>query len=222
MTLFSYNNNVPNPPDDPGDDVGDMNQNTKSIEGIIAQDHVGFDLLDGGYHKVIHQKNQTINSQSIWIPSNSGIISAIQATKITGVQQTFPLLYTPDTTGGTQDTQLFSMTGKGGISQLTGNLATSDGWVWVGGILLQWGSFLKVGPNWPPASTQLVFKNRVVGAIPFPNNCFVVLTTFIGPTSATSADICINSKSDTDFFWQFTGSTLSASYSGFYWVAVGN
>ena len=120
MTNYTYNNNIPNPPDDPADDVGDMNQNTQSIAGIIATDHIGFGLANGGYHNLIHQPNQTVGGQAVWDPSNAGIISAIQATKIAGIQQTFPLLYTPNTTGGAQDTQLFTMTGNGGISQLTG------------------------------------------------------------------------------------------------------
>ncbi len=221
MTNFTYNNNVPNPPNDPGDDVQAMNQNTQSLSGIIAQDHVAFNTANGGYHKVIHQPNQTINGQSAWVPSNAGIIAAIQATKISGVQQTFPLLYTPDTTGGQQDTQLFSMTGKGGVSQLTGNLATSDGWCWLGGVLLQWGSITGLSNAWPITPTDLNFKDRVVGAIPFPNNCFVVLTTFIGPTSASSADICIISKNATKFVWQYTGAG-STSYGGFSWLAIGN
>lgn len=226
MTLFPYNNNVPNPPNDPGDDVGDMNQNTQSVNGIIAQDHVGFNLADGGYHKVIHQKNQTINGQSTWIPTNAGIIAAIQATKIAGVQQTFPLLYTPNTTGGAQDTQLFSMTGNGGISQLTGNLATSDGWSWLGGILLQWGTVTVTPGSWPTTAQVQLFKDRAVGCIPFANNCFVVLTNFNGPSSGTNADratISIVSKSVSQFQWIFSpAASSSATFTGFSWIAIGN
>ena len=226
MTLFSYNNNVPNPPNDPGDDVGDMNQNTQSINGIIAQDHVGFNLVDGGYHTVIHQKNQTINGQSAWIPNNPGIIAAIKATKISGVQQIFPLLYTPDTSVTEQDTQLFSMTGKGGISQLTGNLASSDGWAWLGGILLQWGTIPVTPGSWPTAIQTQAFKDRVVGCIPFPNSCFLVLTNFNGPATNTNSDkatLTIISKTRLQFQWLFCPSSSSdATFTGFSWIAIGN
>ena len=222
MTTYTYNNNVPNPPDDPADDVGDMNQNTKSISGIIATDHIGFGFANGGFHNLIHQPNQTVGGQAVWDPANPTIISAIQATKISGVQQTFPLLYTPNSTVTATDTQLFSMTGGGGISQLTGNLTGSDGWCWVGGVLLQWGSFVKSAGHWPGVISTITFKDRVTGAIPFPNACFIVLTTFMGPTSASSAEICIDSKSATNFTWEVAGNTSDPSYNGFYWVAVGN
>lgn len=229
MTNYPYNNNVPNPPDDPGDDVGDMNQNAQSISGIISTDHVGFNIGNseptgpqGGYHNLIHQPNQTVGGQTVWDPANSGIIAAIQAAKIAGVQQTFPLLYTPNTTGGAQDTQLYTMTGGGGISQLTGNLASSDGWCWVGGALLQWGSFVKSAGHWPGVVSTITFKDRIAGAIPFPNACFIVLTTFMGPTSGSSAEICIDSKSAANFTWEVAGNSSDPSYNGFYWFAIGN
>lgn len=53
MTFAAYNSTLPNPPDDPADDVSGMQQNSSSISSIIAIDHVGFNVANGGYHKQI-------------------------------------------------------------------------------------------------------------------------------------------------------------------------
>jgi hypothetical protein len=42
---FSYDGTIPNPPDDPADDVDQMQMNSASISSIIAVDHVGFNSL---------------------------------------------------------------------------------------------------------------------------------------------------------------------------------
>lgn len=221
-----YDPTVPVPSNDPGDDVNSMQSNTGSIGTWAGIDHYGYSNNSGGYHKLIHQPNQTVGGQAVWIPNNVGIRAAIQATKITGIQQTFPLLYTPDTTGGVQDTQLFTMTGRGGISQLTGNLATSDGWNWLGGILIQWGTVSVTPGAWPTTNQIKIFKDRSLGCIPFPNSCFSIVTNFIGPSSGTNSDratISIVAKSSTQFTWVFCPSSSStATFTGFYWIAIGN
>jgi hypothetical protein len=50
---FSYNPNLPNPPDDPADDVPGMQINATSISNILAVDHVGFNVTGGGQHAKI-------------------------------------------------------------------------------------------------------------------------------------------------------------------------
>lgn len=55
MTSFSYNTNVPNPPNNPSVDVTDMQSNTLAISQILAVDHVTFNSTgpansSGGQH----------------------------------------------------------------------------------------------------------------------------------------------------------------------------
>jgi len=40
--IFAYNPNVPNPPNNPSVDVGDMHTNAQSIQSIIGIDHITF------------------------------------------------------------------------------------------------------------------------------------------------------------------------------------
>ena len=55
---FTYNNNVPNPPDNPSVDVPDMQTNSMSIESIIGVDHVTFNTNGGGIHKQVTLANE--------------------------------------------------------------------------------------------------------------------------------------------------------------------
>jgi hypothetical protein len=47
---FPYSSAIPNPPNDPADDVFIMQTNSTSIADIIAVDHVGFNDPGGGQH----------------------------------------------------------------------------------------------------------------------------------------------------------------------------
>jgi hypothetical protein len=49
MTI-PYSSTIPNPPNDPADDVSTMQTNAGSIATIIAVDHVGFNVGGGGQH----------------------------------------------------------------------------------------------------------------------------------------------------------------------------
>ena len=59
MTSFGYTQNIPNPPNLPSADVGNMQTNTNSINSIINVDHVsfggggsGFSNIDGTHRQV--------------------------------------------------------------------------------------------------------------------------------------------------------------------------
>lgn len=196
-----------------------IRDNFNAADASFGIDHFAFSdsTSDNGRHKNIRQPQQTRAR------SGAGAVYSNFPANISQVNQIVAAAYTPDTTGGTADTQLFNVTGSGGISQLTGNSTASstDGWCWCGGILIQWGNKTGFSGSWPTSEQTVTFKDRVAGAIPFPNNCFSVTTTFIGPTSTSSGDICITSVSKTRFKWIFTGSS-SSSFDGFYWVAIGN
>lgn len=201
-----YNPNIPQPTDLLSDSQKNILDNFSTANTVMGIDHYPFDnsTSNKGYHKDIHIVKRVGN-----------------ATNVAGTDILFSKDYTPNATVTSTDTQLFNITANGGVSQMTGNHQANDGWVWCAGLLIQWGRITGKAGAWPTISTQLTFKDRVAGAIPFPTNCYMVNVSFIGPTSSSTGDICINSVSSTSFFWQFTGSS-SASYDGFYWIAIGN
>ncbi len=217
MTTFNFTLGVPNPPDDPSDNVSDMRNNNDNISGIIDVDHVGFTFTNGGYHRDIHQPVFPIGGQTAWNPAFvSGVPTAVSGAKITGIQQLFPMNYTPAFAGATADTQLFSLSGEGGVSQLTGgNSIANGGWQWFGGILFIWG-------NGTIGGSPITFTAVSPTTIPFPNACFQVFTT---PTAtganSSSYNIVITGKSATGFSYAFTGSA-PLNITGFSWLAIGN
>lgn len=94
-----------------------------------------------------------------------------------------------------------------------------NGWTFLpGSIIYQYGRVNGLSGAWPTSPQTLTFATANIA---FPTNCFNVFITFIGPTSNSTGDICINSISSTNFVWQFTGSS-SSSFDGFYWFSIGN
>lgn len=222
MTI-SYNNGVPAGPNNPSVDQTQMLLNTKALNAIWTVDHSGFNSAGtdpGGYHEIIHQVQQ-----GTWLPAPRTGAPA----KTAGFNELVALKYTPDTNGGTVDTQLFNITGNGGVSQLTGNISASEGFVWSGGLLFQWGGGLFLSGSNHQTGT-ILFRdagggpfNRP-GCIPFPSQCFIVNATLTGPnTIVTNGTITITSISNTQFSWNFSREFTSSSstYTGFYWFAVG-
>src|ERR1700690_638918 len=49
----SYNFNLPNPPDDPGDDVAGMQVNTQTISTCWSVDHIPYGTNNNGAHKQV-------------------------------------------------------------------------------------------------------------------------------------------------------------------------
>lgn len=221
---LNYTTGIPDTPNNPSNDQPGMKTNTNSISTIIQQDHHGFKDNLGGYHTIIHQDAQVTDPANIAGPPQ--------------INQVYVKSYTPDTTGGVADTQLYAETALGEISQLTGfSLGDlEDGWQWIGGVLLQWGrsgsgqvtSGSYAAGN---AAGTVTFKDRVTGAIPFPNNCFIVLTTAHytftppgGPGAVPNGAgvVAINRQTISNTAFDFRFNSNSSSYTGFYWLAVGN
>ncbi len=220
-TNFTYTQNIPLATNKPSVDQPNMKINTNSINSIIAVDHLSFGqatgILSDGYHKTIHQSQDTRTRSGV------GATYANFPVGIVGVNQVVAASYTPDTTGAVADTQLFSVTGLGVTSQLTANLTNDprEGWCWCGGILIQWGEVSSAA-----GGGTVTFKDRVAGAIPFPNACFnVQATTSYNNTGTSSVNISIRktagSPSTTDFEWTRSGTT-TGTFNGFYWMAIGN
>lgn len=206
MTTFTYSRDLPESNNNPSVDQPDMKINTNSIDDLINVDHNSFGVANGGYHKVIHE-----------------ITQGADPVTIAGINQVYSKLYIPDSTVSVADTQLFAKTGLGGVSQLTGNFSTAEGYQWLGGTLIQWGTVVNAIVN--NTSGSVTFKDRVAGAIPFPTNCFCVFATLTSaggtPTGPGSVSIRTNLLSNTGFSWR--GQTVSVSpFTGFFWVAIGN
>lgn len=225
-----YQTTKPAPNDDLDVSVTDIQQNFLTANTVIDIDHYPFDNLTAnkGYHKDIHQP-----AVSTW--TQAGRTAAPALTPLAGINQIIAMNVTPVSTVTSTDTQLFAMTGNSngtnaGVSQMTGSLVNgTEGYVWCAGILIQWG-FYAVSLN---ATGNIVFKDRVAGAIAFPNSCFNVWTspTFstaypfvIGTTPTSQATISINRSvtgfSPTHFSWSSV--TSSGTYDGFFWAAIGN
>ena len=200
-----YNPAVPTGTVELDEDYQNLQNNFQQLNTTYKVDHVELtdNTTSNGFHTVIHQQKNVTNTAPA---------------PMAGINQIYVKDITPDSTGATADTQLFSITGVGGISQLTGNFAASEGYQWIGGMLLQWGIVNLPGSSNPNGT--VTFKDRVVGAIPFPTSCFNVTLTLQAnaTTGQTNSIAVLGSLSATSFNWVFTGST---SYNKFYWFAVG-
>ncbi len=220
MGLIAYNGGIPNPPNNPSNDVPLMKINTDAIAQYVAVDHIAFNTNNSGYHTLVHQQ-----IQGIW----NAVARTGSPAPTANFNQIYTLNYLPDYTGAGTNSQLFSGSDGGGVFQLTGLNAQSDGWAWSGGILIQWGRVTTASSGSFPggsASGSVTFKDRNAGPnIPFPSSCFIVIGTPIwstasgSPNGAASVDINQTTLSNTKFDWKFNSN--SANYIGFHWIAIG-
>ncbi len=227
MTLIPYNQNIPGSQNNPSDDQPLMRANTNSIRDWVQIDHHGFKDNLGGYHTIIHQdtSTRTIAPPGRTITGEPGAIPGPP-----GINQLFSMLVTPDAVGATADTQLFALTAgsvaNNGLSQLTGNFSSVEGYQWLGGVLIQWGTVTVNFPVAPtaPATNPVIFKNRQASlCIPFPNSLFSVTATpfraVVGPAGQATVSIT-TPFGGTEF--NYVVSATIAGFTGFYWMAIGN
>lgn len=200
---MSYTQDIPNAPNNPSQDQPLMKANTNAIFAYVEVDHVPFNQATSGYHNVIHQT-----------------IQALDPVTIAGINQVYAKNVTPVSSVTATDTQLFTKTGLGVISQLTGWIEALDGdsysqgYAWVGGILVQWGTSLII-------NNVISFKDRIPGAINFPNNIFQVNLSLNAPGS-TSAQSTISARNVTTTGFRMNISSFAGSYTSFSWIAIGN
>ena len=91
-TNFPYNPDLPNPPDDPSQDVGGMQKNAQTIGNWVAVDHVGFGNVLGGQHSKV-----TFPS-TITPPSQGGLGSVISTVPGVASSSIAQAIYTVGTT----------------------------------------------------------------------------------------------------------------------------
>lgn len=211
---LSYNDNEPAANNNPSNSQSPMLTNTKSINSWVNIDHHGFGDPIGGYHRNIRQDTAT--------PAQKTVDRTVTPNTFVGIPGIIPdinqLFAANVVTPNGTDTQLFSKTGNNGLSQLTGNFASNEGYVWCAGVLIQWGTVSGSAYTTPAA---VIFSARA-NCIAFPNNCFVVVPQFSGSDVSPSSDntIWITGKSQTQFTWRKSSSAVA--YTGFYWIAIGN
>lgn len=106
------------------------------------------------------------------------------------------------------------------VCKLTEGNAASNGYQWIGKVLVQWG--FQAVTTQSTGSTLFVTSN-----INFPTNCFIVLASPVydsGSSTPTNSTTIVyideGTTSTTGFGWRFV--TNSSSVTGFSWVAIGN
>ncbi len=211
---YPYNNNVPNPPDDPGDDVGDMNQNTKSIQNLIITDHIDFNTAGSGAHN--RSQYKVINRAANLPPLN--LIGSGYAT-----------MYS-NTNGSIQEELFFTRGGSAVAIQLTtggsgGPAISGDrGWTFLAGNLVM--NFGKAD-----FSAGTITATKATGTVSFLNpygtSAYSIVLTPLGPNNApvSTTTLGVTSSTTTTFSYVFTYSNaaapLVANFPSFYWQAIG-
>lgn len=140
---MSYTNNIPTVGQSLGASRPLILNNFNLIQTAFAVDHVDFNLSPLGYHKVIH-----FNTNS----GNPAVVPLVGQ------------LYTKTVSG---DQQLFFKTGSNGVSQLTGASASTNGYQFLGSVLMQWGQASK-------ATGGVVTFPLAFGSGPFSVQCTVL------------------------------------------------
>ncbi len=194
------------PPD--GSSLGQTKSTIRNnIDGTfqtVAIDHVDNNGQPGsqpaGYHKIIHEVSQTSVAT---VANYNQIFSGVPGTLIVNgvTTPTIP-------TGG--DTQLYSLTGAGVLSQLTGSSKTTNGYAWVGGILLQWGFDSFTGSQNPAPSFPVVF----------PNACLNIQLTILNTNTTVPAAWRLTTQPSASTSG-FTSNVQASGNSTLFWFAIG-
>lgn len=158
-----------------------------------------------GYHTVIHEVTQ-VNVSTV--TGYNQLFSGVPGTLIVnGV--------TTPSIPSNGDTQFYSLTSGGVLSQLTGNSSGTNGYVWVASLLFQWGS---VGATSGNPSVSFSSSPNVA----FPNNLFNVQVTRTHSSSSpgSSFGFWVNTASfGTTGFQIINNDGHTWSYQ---WLAIGN
>jgi len=141
---FTFYTTIPNAPNDPADDQPKMLQNNIAISNLIGIDHVNFNNVNAGYHKVVHLLN------------NAGTPAPLAG---------YGEVYSNTISSIISDTALYYQTGTGLNIQMTVNgvpnpLSTTAGpptqnrgWSFLpGGLILNYGNIVDL----PPLTSQAV------------------------------------------------------------------
>lgn len=171
----------------------------------LGIDHVNNNGVPGsnpaGYHTIIHEVSQTsVNTVSGVNQVFSGVPGTLVVNAVT----------TPAIPPG-GDTQLYSLTGNGGLTQLTGGFATTNGYAWMGGFLVQWGTVTSAVKNGSGTTSVNL-------PISYPKNFFGIVGSLSAGTSSSTLTVSQNGLNELQYYINSNSSqTLN-----FTWVAIGN
>ena len=166
----------------------------------LSVDHVNNSGQPGskpaGYHTIVHQVSQTSVST---VNGYNQIFSGVPGTLIVNGTTT-------PAVPSNGDTQLYSLTGTGVLSQLTGSNASANGYTWIGGLLFQWGAGVASNSG-----------NFVSFPINFPHNIFAVTCTVYNSGSNPRQVAEVNTPNLTGF------TAISPNTTNpIYFMAIGN
>lgn len=198
-------------------DYQNLQTNFTQLNNIFGIDHTPLAVAqNSGYHQSVHLVSQSTVASN---PPNN--YPPMPPPTVANIGQLFSASIND---GYNTGTALFFLTGAGNIRQLTSNFtpqAAQNGYTFLpGGITFQWG--YKALPN----------SGFIIGAVDFAdaninfaNNCFSVTTTLLsrpGGTNSSNNTLSVRSDLTTkqQFTFDFNGN--AGSYTGFYWVAIGN
>ena len=192
MALYSYNNAVPATNNNPSNDQPDMLINTQSIESLIGENHVTFDLANGGQHTSIQ-----FNQDASYVP-----VPPVSP----------PELFT-NTVNGLP--QLFYYSGSSAQSSDQYDDAANLSTFLFGGIILKAGSFSSSAA--PSISTIVTYSTLAPALAPFLNNTRVVLLTPINSAAGGTTGRVTATSSTT-----FTVTHGIVSSAQWYFIAIGD
>lgn len=208
MGMFTYFPNIPFATNNPSVDQPNMETDTNSISSLIAIDHQGFNVNQGGYHTVVHCIDNIVDPAPV--PPAGPLLGAGE-------------YYTKTVTDFATDTAAFFQTAGGRIIQLTMNttpVANTNGYSYLpGGIAVQWGQDTFTSGGHTQGMINFGTANRN-----FPNACFVVIPNLILPdgSSTTVSSINITAISQNSFNWVYNGSKQGGGNIIIQWIALGN
>lgn len=192
MGLFTYSPNIPNRPDAPKADQPLMQQNSQSINGLIAIDHVGFNInaIGGLHNQVTFSKNQM----------NPGIQTGVSA------------IYSNNPYSDGKPYPFFAQGAGLATFPLAGpTIKATNGYMYLPqGMIIQWGTKTNAG-----ASGSVTFNLD-----PFPTATYMIQLTAYTVSSGSSNRPCsVISYSTSGFNYEINSGNSGDSL---FWFAIGN
>lgn len=208
MPIPTYTQGYPPDGSSLGQTKSTIRNNLDGTFETLAIDHIDNNGSPGsqpaGYHKVIHQVPQ---SSVTTVSGYNQVFSGVPGTLIVDA------VTTPTIPPG-GDQQLYSLSGSGVLSQLTGSTNTQTvtggiGYAWLGGVLMQWGY-----------TTNSTGNIGVTFPVAFPNNVFNVQVTAIRGNGTYTTNFAVSSLVNSGF--TINNSNSSTTGLSYYWLAIGN
>jgi len=217
MPSFSYNQNIPDAPNNPSRDQPLMKTNTNSINGIIGIDHFTFqnpDNLDGYHQKSTYPRF----TGSLPLLADSGVTYTKQGFNISNDET--QLLYSPDASGDEYQLTRCNSGNYATFSTMTQYTNVPDpnitgGWTFLpggsntGALLFQYGKFYVTSAN---------------GFVPFPitfNSSVFSITIGEYSTSSTGTDLLVIDSGTPPSLSGFNFRAGSNRTIAFFWHAIG-